>query len=159
MEIAFLVTFGAALVLVLAASKAGSSEAATGTLEGAIKFFAEKNGLTAATIKGIIRQESNWNAKAHGDRSLGGGAIGLMQIRQPALTDFNRANGTSYKLDDLFYPTINVQVGTWYLGTLAKKHGVTKAIEMYNVGESGYLRGVRNAKYTASVLSFSKNYA
>ncbi len=43
------------------------------------------------------------------------GARGLMQITQPALTDYNRVVGTELSMDDMYDPSTNMKVGKWYL--------------------------------------------
>ena len=43
------------------------------------------------------------------------GARGVMQITQPALTDYNRQFSTSHSLDDMYDEKLNRRVGTWYL--------------------------------------------
>jgi soluble lytic murein transglycosylase-like protein len=64
----------------------------------------------------IIQIESGGNPKA---RSWCG-ARGLMQVGEMALDDFNAANGTDYKPDDLYIPDINVAVGVWYFAQIDK---------------------------------------
>jgi len=134
------------------------------TLDDQIRAAGEKNGVPFEILKAVVKKESNFNPKAWNDERKKGDdsddAIGLMQIRQGALTDYNRAHGTTWMIAALYDPEINLEVGSWYLGSLIKKHGINPGIEMYNVGETGYLRkGVRNTAYLAFVVKHSENYS
>lgn len=111
----------------------------------------------------MIRQESNFDERARNDERRkndpSDDAIGLMQIRKLALFDFNRANGRMYAFEDLFKPEVNISVGAWYLGSLAKRNGIEAAVQMYNIGETGYKNGRRNWQYAESVQAFAAKYA
>lgn len=89
------------------------------------------NGIEPTLILAVIKQESNGNPKAQGPT----GDFGLMQITQPALTDYNNANHTSLFINDLLTPEINIKVGSWYLSNLFRNTGNWKmAVRAYNVG-------------------------
>ena len=156
-----IVLLASAAVLVFVFFPKATSDARS-AFDDLILYYAKKEGLPFSILKAVVRRESNFNPKAWNDERKKGDAsddaIGLMQIRQGALTDYNNAHGTSSDMDDLIYPAINLKVGSWYLGRLIKKHGINAGVEMYNVGESGYLSGKRSTKYLAAVLGFSRNY-
>lgn len=152
-----LVVLGA--VLFFPKSAAGTTNSIDGKFDGLISTAAKKYGLPFEVVKAMIWRESNFNPNALGDTHLQGGAIGLMQIRPPALADYNRANGTSYAHAKMYDPRLNIEVGAWYLGQLVKRNGLTAGMEMFNVGEAGYKKGIRNTKYLASILERSKSYA
>ena len=62
-------------------------------------------------IDAIIQVESGGRPKAESPK----GARGLMQITQPALTDYNTAFKTVLTMDDMFKPDLSTKVGSWYL--------------------------------------------
>lgn len=133
-----------------------------------IEKFAKLNGIPFELLKGVIRQESAFKASAINEERIveasgygvadGDDAIGLMQVRAGALTDYNRAHGTALTLARLFDPETNISVGSWYLGQLIRRNGSAAGVEMYNVGETGYLKGVRSG-YLAKVEKHAASYA
>jgi hypothetical protein len=50
-------------------------------------------------IEALVRTESNGNAAAIGDR---GKALGILQIHEVMVKDFNRITGKNYKHEDMF---------------------------------------------------------
>lgn len=60
----------------------------------------------------VIQKESSGNPNAI---SQDKGAVGLMQIRKPALADYNKQFGTNHKLEEMVNPELNKRVGSWYL--------------------------------------------
>jgi len=64
----------------------------------------------------IIWEESNFNLLAINHQGGGFGAIGLMQVRQIGLEDFNQSwlpqGATPYTMGDLWDPILNVYIGT-----------------------------------------------
>ena len=132
--------------------------------DGLIEQYAYENGLRFELLKAVIRKESNFNPRAVNDERKKGDpsddAIGLMQVRQPALTDYNETHGSLHSIDDLYEPQVNIQVGAWYLSRFVKRYGETVGVEMFNVGETGYkTKNVRNAAYVSSIIGYAKNYA
>jgi len=84
-------------------------------------------------IQNLIHTESRGkhDAVSHKD------AMGLMQIRQGALTDFNNEFGTSIKIAALTNSKLtNIIVGMWYLKEKCiKRHkDIDKALSAYNAG-------------------------
>jgi len=92
-----------------------------------------------AIIKGIIRIESNGDAKAHNKKE---GAIGLMQLR-PIV--YKKICGMEQK--DAFNPTKNVACGSLYFKHLLNRFGgnLEQALHFYNSGSplrNGYAEKV-----------------
>jgi len=90
------------------------------------------------------------------------GAVGLMQIRQPALDDYNTARGTVWIIDSLIQiPTLNVRVGYYYLQALELVHGLDRydALRAYNAG-IGTVRGDPSGEvgggYAVKVLAYAE---
>ena len=76
------------------------------------------------SIKRTIQKESGGNPNAVSSA----GARGLMQIMPIALEDYNNINGTSYSMDDMFDPELNVEVGSWY-----KHKRIPEMLRHYNL--------------------------
>src|SRR3990167_1556402 len=91
----------------------------------------------------VVMAESSGNPRAQSAR----GARGLMQITEPALTDYNARFGTKWTMDDMFVPEKNMSVGKWYLGT-----EVPRQLRYYRLPDSvtnrlwGYNAGVGSVK-------------
>jgi soluble lytic murein transglycosylase-like protein len=117
--------------------------------------WAKKRDLPVSLVLAVIHQESRGNAKAKGPTA----DYGLMQITQPALTDFNKANSKSYTLQpDMFDPEKNVEVGSWYLFWLKgylKTTDWSYILRAYNAGP-GRAKKEKAASqgYASSVLAF-----
>ncbi|WP_205191535.1 transglycosylase SLT domain-containing protein, partial [Burkholderia sp. LMG 13014] len=84
-------------------------------LSGIISAAAQRYNLDPGFVHAVVQQESSGNPGAINRAGGGQGAWGAMQVRGPALTDYNRAHGTSYSLQDLLDPVKGVDVGSWYL--------------------------------------------
>ena len=59
-------------------------------------------------------------------------AVGLMQITEICLMDYNRINKTKYKYKDLYRTYVNIKVGMWYLNKCFIKLNITKYDFEYN---------------------------
>lgn len=78
------------------------------------------------------------------------GAVGLMQITQPALEDYNKANATTLSMDDMMDASPNRKVGRWYLSRQVPKmlqaYGMPVTLEnvlwAYNAGIGRVVKGV-----------------
>lgn len=65
--------------------------------------------------------------------------IGLMQISEDALKDYNNANGTKYKEEDLYDIEKNIDIGTWHYVRYRKKGlSYEDLYIIYNVGYGEY---------------------
>ncbi len=87
----------------------------------------------------IMQIESGGDTKAYNKHSQ---ARGLYQVTPICLKDFNKVNGTSYKVDDLFEPQINARIAYWYINErlpkLLEAQGgpitVDRVLAAYNTG-------------------------
>ena len=106
-------------------------------------------------INKIIQIESGGDSQAYNGKS---GAIGLCQITPICLLDYNEYRGGYNKvhiipitLEQLYYPGINVTIGTWYLNAripqMLKAYGLEDTIEArlfcYSVGIGTYRKYLR----------------
>jgi len=90
-------------------------------------------GVEPSLLLAVIKQESDGNAKAQGPT----GDYGLMQITQPALTDYNTATNNHLFLSDMLKPENNIKVGAWYLSLMFRNTGNWRqAVRAYNAGLS-----------------------
>ena len=99
-----------------------------------VRAHAAENRLDSALVAAVIYDESRFRPRATSKV----GAMGLMQI-QPVTgeTIARRTGGTSFRVDDLYDPEINVRYGSWYLRKLIDKYGDERlALAAYNAGET-----------------------
>ncbi|HEY8083578.1 MAG TPA: lytic transglycosylase domain-containing protein [Solirubrobacterales bacterium] len=92
---------------------------------------AEKN-VDASLIAAVIYAESRFR-----DQTSHAGARGLMQITPATANEIERlSGGTTFKLDDLGDPDINIRYGTFYLRELLDRFDGNElaALAAYNAG-------------------------
>jgi len=108
-----------------------------------IRQQAREKHLDPALIAAVIYQESKFR-----DRTSHAGAKGLMQIL-PGTARFiaHKSGGTTFELDDLANPEVNISYGAWYLRYLMRRYDGKEelAVAAYNAGERNVDRWVRRA--------------
>jgi soluble lytic murein transglycosylase len=100
--------------------------------ENIIRQQAEEKGVDAALIAAVIYSESRFV-----DQTSEADARGLMQITPATANDIERlSGGTSFELEDLSDPDINIRYGTFYLAHLLDIYDgdVVAALAAYNAG-------------------------
>ena len=100
--------------------------------EDVIRQQADEKGVDAALIAAVIYSESKFS-----DATSSAGARGLMQITPEAAKEIERlSGGTTFKLDDLSDPEINIRYGTFLLRELLDRYGGdgAAALAAYNAG-------------------------
>jgi soluble lytic murein transglycosylase len=100
--------------------------------EDIIRQQADEKGVDAALIAAVIDTESKFtNAESSA------GALGLMQIT-PEAAEFieKQSGGTTFNLDDLSDPEINIRYGTFLLKELLERYegDTAAALAAYNAG-------------------------
>lgn len=134
------------------------------TLDGIINSNAARYGVEVALLKAVIRTESNFNAGAVNPASSGNAftSYGLMQITPILGQEYGIVkeyqNVTEPEISMLMQPETNVRIGAWYLGRLLSKYPFDAAIQMYNLGETGYNSGRRNEDYLTKVKRYYNEY-
>ncbi|MBQ4160723.1 MAG: lytic transglycosylase domain-containing protein [Clostridia bacterium] len=98
-----------------------------------INEAAEAQDIDPYLILALIKAESNFvsDAQSHKD------AFGLMQITEPtAKWIAGKMNLEGYTAESLLDPTVNIRMGTWYLGYLISLYNgdETLALCAYNAG-------------------------
>jgi soluble lytic murein transglycosylase len=100
--------------------------------EDIIRQQAKEKGVDAALIAAVIDTESKFtNAESSA------GALGLMQITPEAAEFIGKQSGaTTFKLDDLSDPEINIRYGTFLLKELIERYegDTAAALAAYNAG-------------------------
>ena len=100
--------------------------------EDIIRQQSREKGVDAALIAAVIYAESKFN-----DAESSAGARGMMQIT-PDAAEFieKQSGGTTFKLDDLSDPEINIRYGTFLLRELLERYDgdSAAALAAYNAG-------------------------
>jgi soluble lytic murein transglycosylase len=100
--------------------------------EDVIRQQASEKGVDAALIAAVIYSESKFS-----DQESSAGARGLMQITPEAARFIEKqSGGTTFKLDDLSDPEINIRYGTFLLKELLDRYDGDEAAALaaYNAG-------------------------
>ena len=100
--------------------------------EDVIRQQASEKGVDASLIAAVIYSESKFS-----DATSSAGARGLMQITPEAAKEIERlSGGTTFKLDDLSDPEINIRYGTFLLRELLDRYegDEAAALAAYNAG-------------------------
>lgn len=100
--------------------------------EDVIRQQANEKGVDAALIAAVIYSESKFS-----DQESSAGARGLMQITPEAAQFIEKqSGGTTFKLNDLSNPEINIRYGTFLLHELLERYDGDEAAALaaYNAG-------------------------
>ncbi len=100
--------------------------------EDVIRQQADEKGVDAALIAAVIYSESKFS-----DAESSAGARGLMQITPEAAKFIEKqSGGTTFELDDLSDPEINIRYGTFLLRELLDRYDGDEAAALaaYNAG-------------------------
>lgn len=102
--------------------------------EDIIRQQSTEKGVDASLIAAVIYSESKF-----ADQTSSAGARGLMQITPEAANEIERlSGGTSFRLEDLSDPEINIRYGTFLLRELLDRFDGDEAAALaaYNAGPS-----------------------
>jgi soluble lytic murein transglycosylase len=126
-----------------------SYENRTTTVQDIIHIEANKyKNVSVGLVNAIIKTESQFNPKAVSEK----GAIGLMQLMDCAVQDYNRKHKTKYTHKQMLYPVYNIKIGVWYLSQRCiKKHG-------FKNGISAFFWGPWNTNMTEKYYNKVKGY-
>lgn len=128
-------------------------------LDAMILYSANKYRVDPALVKAVAMTESSLNpyAKNPDDPSWG-----LMMIMPILAEDFGIVrdwhNPTEAEISMLRDPQTNLNIGAWHLNRLLEKYTFDEAVQMYNVGETGYKNGRRNSDYLSKVKRYYNVY-
>jgi soluble lytic murein transglycosylase-like protein len=128
-------------------------------LDEIIAENAKRYKISPALIRAIIKVESNFNPNAANPSDP---SYGLCQIMPILAEDYGIVrdwhNPTDAEIAMIFKPDINVRIAAWHLSRLLNKYTFDEAVQMYNVGESGFKQGRRNADYLSKVKRWENVY-
>ena len=117
-------------------------------------FYGVEEALVAAHTK--VESAFNPNAINLEDPALDyDSSYGLLQVQLAVAQDFGAVkdykHATAAEIAWLMVPSNNVKVGTWNIDRWQSRYAWDMAVQMYNVGERGYLNGRRNSAYLNKV--------
>jgi soluble lytic murein transglycosylase len=100
--------------------------------EDIIRQQSRDKDVDASLIAAVIYAESRFS-----DQTSHAGARGLMQITPLTAREIEKlSGGTTFKIDDLSDPDLNIRYGTFYLHELLERYGGNEvaALAAYNAG-------------------------
>jgi len=112
-----------------------------------IFISAQKYNIDPFLVCSIIKTESKFNANAISKR----GAKGLMQIMditgEWAASELNMSDFTP---DQLFDPSVNIEIGCWYVARLMKQYegNISTLLAAYNAGTGNIYKWRNNEAYS-----------
>jgi soluble lytic murein transglycosylase-like protein len=131
----------------------------TPELERLMADKADQYGVDRALVKAIAKVESNFNPRA---RNPADPSYGLMAITPMLAQDYKLVKDyrypSSFEIERLYDLEANLYVGCSQLAHLTRIRPFDSAIQMYNVGQTGYMNGVRNYDYLGKVRSYYEKY-
>ena len=123
-------------------------------LDTAILKYSRKYGVPIPIIQAIIEIESSWQQYAKNPNDPSYGYMAIMPI---VAQDFGIVNDwrnpTTAEINSIYEVDNNIGAGTKLLHHLLSDHDLATAVEMYNVGETGYNNGRRNSAYVAKFFT------
>ncbi len=118
-----------------------------------ITVNAENYGVDVSLIASIINVESSYNKNSVSSR----GAVGLMQVLPSTGEWVMNRLGKDFKEEDLFEPSINIQIGTYYISYLINYFGEEDlAICAYNAGMGNVKKWLSVVEYSSDGQSLQK---
>jgi soluble lytic murein transglycosylase-like protein len=131
-----------------------------------IARYAARYGVEPELVAAHAKVESNFNPNAINaeDPALDyDSSYGLLQVQLAVAQDFGAVNdyrsATGAEVAWLMVPENNIKVGTWNIERWQSRYEWDTAVQMYNVGERGYLNGRRNSDYLRKVREAYNGYS
>lgn len=123
----------------------GAVVVSSDTLEPMVTSIAQQYGVDPNLIKGLIKQESNWDVNASRyEAHKNDSSWGLMQVLLSTAKE--TLGNKDLTITQLINPETNVRAGTKYIATQLTRYGgnVRDAIAAYNAGS---VRKTQDGKY------------
>lgn len=131
----------------------------TPELERLMADKADQYGVDRVLVKAVAKVESNFNPRAMNPADP---SYGLMAITPILAQDFNLVKDYRYpssaEIERLYDLDNNLYVGCSQLAHLTRIRPFDTAVQMYNVGQTGYMNGARNYDYLNKVRSYYEKY-
>jgi soluble lytic murein transglycosylase-like protein len=167
---------GLLALLGLAKKAQGGVQPASGGAPGAgaarwpysdlIAQWASFYGVEPELVAAHMKCESNFKASAINteDPALDyDSSYGLMMVQLAVAQDFGAVkdykHATAAEIAWLMVPENNVKVGAWNIERWQSRYPWETAVQMYNVGERGFLNGRRNTDYLNKVREAYNGYS
>jgi soluble lytic murein transglycosylase len=105
---------------------------------------AKKYNLDPFLIKAIIKRESRFKYYIRG----GKGEVGLMQLMPGVIKDWERIHKRQVDEIEVFLPSLNIEIGTWYFHNAyvkwsKSKYQLSYALAEYNAGGGNLRRWIK----------------
>lgn len=116
----------------------------------AAERHAENHRIDPLLLVAVMRIESDFNPTAVSPK----GARGLMQVMpETALWAAQQMGLSSFEVDQLFDPEVNIAIGSWYLATLRNQFDgdTVLALAAYNGGRTNVLRWLSEESWSGEV--------
>ena len=113
-----------------------------------VQSYSEQYGIDANLVYAVIKTESGYDPLAISKS----GAKGLMQIMNRTGTwGAEECDISDYANERLFEPSINIQIGTWYLARLFKQYegNLQLVLAAYNAGTGNVAKWRSNTLYSS----------
>lgn len=130
-----------------------------------INEYASKYGVDPGLVAAHAKVESNFNPNAINteDPALDyDSSYGLLQVQLAVAQDFGAVkdyrHATAAEIAWLMVPENNIKVGAWNIERWQSRYDWDTAVQMYNVGEHGFLTGRRNTGYLNRVREAYNEY-
>ena len=127
----------------------------TDTIGNMISYSAAKYGVSSNLVRAVAMTESSLNPNATNPNDPSYGLMGIMPI---LAEDFGIVkdwhNPTAAEIAMIRDPQTNLNIGAWHLARLLKQYSFDVAIQMYNVGVTGYNEGARAESYLKKVKGY-----
>jgi hypothetical protein len=91
--------------------------------------FSLSSKIPKSTLYTLIYTESRGDPRAFSSAQ----AVGLTQVTQPALDEYNKAHDSNYQLSDLYDVVVNLNVGFWFFDKMQKDLEIEKYEYVYMV--------------------------
>jgi len=132
---------------------------AADSIDSIIAENAKRYSVDPALIRAFIKVESDFNPNAVNPSDP---SYGLMQIMPILAEDYGIVrdwrNVTEAEIAMIRVPSTNIRIGAWHISRLLNKYVFEEAVQMYNVGETGYKNGKRAADYLAKISRWYNEY-
>ena len=129
------------------------------SIDAIIAENAKRYSVDPALIRAFIKVESDFNPNAVNPSDP---SYGLMQITPMLAEDYGIVrdyhNPTEAEIAMIKVPSTNVRIGTWQISRLLSDYIFEIAVQMYNVGITGYKKGVRASDYLAKITRYYNEY-
>jgi soluble lytic murein transglycosylase len=112
-------------------------------------------GVDPYLVAAVIRVESNYRAALESPK----GALGIMQVMPETAEWINEREGLRpYKQEELMQPSINIKVGTAFLGILLQQFQGNQvlAVAAYNAGQGNVNKWLSNRIWDGRLESFEQ---